>query len=65
MLGRKGEANQGGEKRQLRMAEENLQVTCEIIHPLSPLTNMYQIGTLLVSTGYSPWLQDPLDKSIS
>lgn len=41
MLGRKGEANQGGEKRQLRMAEENLQVTCGIIHPLSPLTNMY------------------------
>lgn len=44
MLGRRGEASQGGEKRQLRMVEGNYQVTQVIIHPLSPLTNMCQVG---------------------
>lgn len=65
MLGRKGEASPGGEKQQLHMVGGNHQVLRVILHPLSPLTDRYQVGTPLVSTGHRPLLQDPLGKSIS
>lgn len=45
MLGRKGEASQGGEKRPWEMVGGNYQLTCVVIYLLSPLTNMYHVGT--------------------
>lgn len=41
------------------MEEGNYQATHMILYLLSPLLNICQVGTPLVSTGHSTWLQDP------